>query len=150
MHIRMFQPVSVRQCLMLGRLYEKAHPKKPFQSGWTQGKSAFAGKGLLPIKKEPDGKPALITSPEKPREFQPQKFLTQEEMSKRRAAGLCYFCDEKYTPGHYMKHKKTQLFVMEVEEEEGLTPEEQEMIAEQNQEEIAQIRKCSHWNLRLS
>lgn len=28
MHIRMFSPQSTRQCLVLGRLYEKAHPRK--------------------------------------------------------------------------------------------------------------------------
>ena len=139
MHIRMFQPESVRQCLMLGRLYEKAHPKKSFQTGWSQGKQAFAGKGLLSHKKEADTKPFLPTAQDKSKEYQPQKFLTQEEMSKRRAAGLCYFCDEKYTPGHFLKHKKTQLFVMEVEDEDELTPEEQEMIEEQEGGDLAQI-----------
>jgi len=29
MHVRMFQPQTVRQCFRLARLYEKAHPKKP-------------------------------------------------------------------------------------------------------------------------
>lgn len=56
MHIRMFQSESVRQCLMLGRLYEKAHPKKAFQSGWSQGKQMYAEKGLLSNKKEADMK----------------------------------------------------------------------------------------------
>lgn len=60
-------------------------------------------------------------------------------MSKRHAAGLCYFCDEKYPPGHFLKHKKTQLSVMEVEDEDELTLEEQEMIEDQEGGEIAQI-----------
>jgi len=38
-------------------------------------------------------------------------------MSERRAKGLCYFCDEKFTPEHYLVHKKTQLFRMDVDEE---------------------------------
>lgn len=39
-------------------------------------------------------------------------------MSDRRARGLRYWCDEKFTPEHYQQHKKTQLFSMEVEEED--------------------------------
>lgn len=49
---------------------------------------------------------------------QPKKFLSQEEMSDRRSKGLCYYCDEKYTPGHYLKHKKTQLYTLEVDDNE--------------------------------
>jgi len=43
------------------------------------------------------------------------KFLSQEEMSQRRAKGLCYQCDEKYTLDHYLKHKKTHIYMIEVE-----------------------------------
>lgn len=32
MHVRMFTPQSTRQCFVLGRLYEKAHPQKEFRS----------------------------------------------------------------------------------------------------------------------
>ncbi|KAL8159021.1 hypothetical protein V2J09_000558 [Rumex salicifolius] len=48
----------------------------------------------------------------------PRKFLTPAEMSERRAKGLCYQCDEPYTPTHYLKHKKSQLFYLEAEEVE--------------------------------
>ena len=44
-------------------------------------------------------------------------FLSQAEMSDRRAKELCYYCDEKFTPEHQLKHIKTQLFDMDVEEE---------------------------------
>lgn len=56
MRIRMFQPESVRRCLMLGRLYEKAHQTKSFHYGGSQGKHVYAGKGLLTHKKEADVK----------------------------------------------------------------------------------------------
>lgn len=125
MHIRMFQPQTVRQCLMLGRLYEKAHPQKVASQGWQAHKSGGQSKGLLPMKKDTKVK----------KEFQPVKdklgdnpkpFLSQEEMSRRRAAGLCYFCDENYSPGHYLKHKKTQLFTMDCEEDEEIIHKEEE------------------------
>lgn len=64
---------------------------------------------------------------------QPQKFLSNEEMSDRRAKGLCYYCDQKYTPGHYLKQKKTQLYMLETEDNEEFF--EAEDGSKQNEEE---------------
>lgn len=47
----------------------------------------------------------------------PQTFLMPEEINERKAKGLCYFCDEKYTPGHFKVHKKAQLFLLGMEED---------------------------------
>lgn len=63
---------------------------------------------------------------DKPDDTKPQPFSSKEEMARRRAEGLCYFCDEKHTPGHYLKHKKTQLFSMEIDD--GETKEESEEV----------------------
>lgn len=55
MHVRMFQPQAVRHCLMLGRLYEKAHPKKPVTQNWMTSKIYGvnnSSKGLLTMPKE--------------------------------------------------------------------------------------------------
>lgn len=35
MHIRMFLPQTVMQCLLLGRLYETAHPRKNLATSWN-------------------------------------------------------------------------------------------------------------------
>ncbi|KAI3716153.1 hypothetical protein L6452_23281 [Arctium lappa] len=43
--------------------------------------------------------------------------LSDKELQLRRAQGLCYRCDEKYSPGHHCKKK--ELSVMVVQEEEG-------------------------------
>lgn len=37
-------------------------------------------------------------------------------MSERRAKGLCYFCDEPFTPEHSLTHKKLHIHVMEVDD----------------------------------
>ncbi|OIT03250.1 hypothetical protein A4A49_52519 [Nicotiana attenuata] len=42
--------------------------------------------------------------------------LTPAEMDEKRAQGLCYWCDEKYVPGHKCKKNK-QLFILEVDED---------------------------------
>lgn len=39
-------------------------------------------------------------------------------MSDRRAKGLCYFCDEKFWPAHYLTHKKSQLYLLDANKEE--------------------------------
>ncbi|XP_019092477.1 PREDICTED: uncharacterized protein LOC109129205 [Camelina sativa] len=112
MHVRMFQPLTVRHCFLLGRLYEKAHPKRPPNTAWSPKQSMVSkGSGEVEVKADHDGR----TSFKAP--GNPAKKLSQQEMSERRAKGLCYFCDEKYTPEHYLVHKKTQVFRMDVEEE---------------------------------
>lgn len=34
-------------------------------------------------------------------------------MQDRRSKGLCMFCDELFTPVHQLKHKRSQIYVME-------------------------------------
>lgn len=112
MHIRMFQPQTTRQSLVLGRLYEMAHPRKSTSSGWSNQKHQLRNnqqKGLLPAKKEEEA-----TTKETVGKLGP--FLFQAEMRERRAKGLCYYCDEKFSPEYQLKHRKTQLYAMEVEE----------------------------------
>ncbi|XP_010424225.1 PREDICTED: uncharacterized protein LOC104709283 [Camelina sativa] len=118
MHVRMFQPQTVHHCLMLGRLYEKAHPQRPSQQTWSSAKASggsVGGKGILGVKKEYPQESKVV---EKSDGLNSKKFLSNAEMSERRAKGLCYFCDEKYTPDHYLKHKKKQLFLIEVDDGE--------------------------------
>lgn len=100
MHVRMFSPQSTRQCLVLGRLYEKAHPRKESKASWVPQRSQSnhnPQRGFIAQPKEEGSKHKEANGKLKP-------FLSQAEMSERRAKGLCYYCDEKYTPDHYMKH----------------------------------------------
>ncbi|KAG7572601.1 Neutral/alkaline non-lysosomal ceramidase C-terminal [Arabidopsis suecica] len=124
MHVRMFRPQSIRQCLSLGRLYEKAHQVKPTSSAWVQnrnpGGSSSQSKSTVPVKKEVFyGKGITpVSSNNSSSSTPPRKFLTNAEMSDRRARGLCYYCDEKFTPEHFLVHKKTQLFMIKVDEDQ--------------------------------
>lgn len=49
MHIRMFQPQMMRQYLLLGCLYETAHPRQNPTTTWNATKSNSVSKGLLPF-----------------------------------------------------------------------------------------------------
>ncbi|XP_070040100.1 uncharacterized protein [Nicotiana tomentosiformis] len=53
-----------------------------------------------------------------------RRTLSIEEMNDKRVIGMCYFCNEKYVPGHKCKNSK-QIYVLEVEEiDEGRDIEE--------------------------
>lgn len=143
MHIRMFRPENTRQCLILGRLYEKAHPRKAISGSWSNVKhqtSSVMQKGLLPLPRESTVSNNVEARRSNENGPPLRKFLTSAEMSERRAKGLCYYCDEKYTRDHYLKHKKSQLFMMEFDEmeEEGSDDENQEVEVRAEQD-VAQI-----------
>lgn len=138
MHVRMFQPQNVRQCFVLGRLYEMAHPKK--QSTWVSSKQSLNKSSFQ--YKEGDQKAVVHVGVEQQKNpiMQPRKFLTPAEMSDRRAKGLCYFCDETFSPAHYLTHKKAQLYLMDVNDEEDVEDAEVRAILEQQEEwDIAHI-----------
>jgi hypothetical protein len=40
-------------------------------------------------------------------------------MAERRFKGLRYFCDEVYTPGHSAVHKKLQIYVVEIDDQDA-------------------------------
>ncbi|KAJ9561372.1 hypothetical protein OSB04_006532 [Centaurea solstitialis] len=52
--------------------------------------------------------------------------LLEEEVQQRRALGLCYCCDEKYTPGHKCKKKELNVLLVQDEREECNNLEEEE------------------------
>jgi hypothetical protein len=49
----------------------------------------------------------------------PVKRLTTEEMQLRRHQGLCFNCDEKFTPGHRCKGRPALLYLEDIEEDPG-------------------------------
>lgn len=92
MHVRMFEPRSINQCLMLGRLYETAHPPKP--SAWSNSKSTYGSKGILPFRKNDAPRGSRFVQNEKPKEqYVTPPGMTQlsaEEIAWRRSEGLCF------------------------------------------------------------
>lgn len=68
-----------------------------------------------------------------------RKFLTPAEMSDRGAKGLCYFCDEKFTPAHNLTHKKAQLYLLDVNEEEEDNAEVRAILEQEEECDIAHI-----------
>ncbi|XP_071913952.1 uncharacterized protein [Coffea arabica] len=76
------------------------------------------------------------------------RFLSTAEMDEKRAKGLCYWCNERYSPGHQCKRR--QLFRIECVEEETeeqepecLEEDEQEVLTEGNLAQISTSAMCS-------
>ncbi|KAH9801652.1 hypothetical protein KPL71_001107 [Citrus sinensis] len=75
-----------------------------------QGKLEFGKTGLQQVVTL-NTTPPLHTLASKPTRGAPVKRLTWEEMQHRRQKGLCFNCNERFTPGH--KCNRPQLFVIE-------------------------------------
>ena len=73
---------------------------------------------------------------------QTPKHLTPAYMAERRSKGLCYFCDEPFTPEHDLIHTRLQIHVLEIEdEEEGSGPQEPDanMVSEHDSEPLISV-----------
>jgi len=105
MIVRMFQPPTVSRAFALARMYEAA--TLVFNSNKNQ-------RGVLgPAPTSPRGsQPNSHTQPK----F--QRNLTPAYMSERIAKGLCYFCDEPYSMEHSLVHKKLQIHVMKMDNDD--------------------------------
>ena len=55
------------------------------------------------------------------------KRLTEIEIQDKRVKGLCFRCDEKFSPGHRCKHKSLQVLTVCDEEESGREAEKEDV-----------------------
>ncbi|CAL9248404.1 unnamed protein product, partial [Arabidopsis halleri] len=132
---RQFKVTTLTEAARIAKLHESAlqhtstkqsrNPFIPYHKPNTQPtyKNPSTSTAILPTPKQPE---TPRTQPYKPKPL-PRKF-SYEEMQERRNKGLCMFCDEPYTPGHHLKHRKAQIYVLEaddnvVDEEEYLVEE---------------------------
>ena len=92
MLVMMFQPDSIRKAFSLAKMYESAITANPQQKLFYKSAktSHFSKPPLLPTPPNPaeTSKPKIETT----------RNLTATYMSERRAKGLCYLCDELFTP----------------------------------------------------
>lgn len=128
MLVRMFNPTTLQQATKLAKLHEAAssNPHKPQPKSYQPPHSSYPSKPSPP--KPPFLKPPFTpqrnpnTTPsnqwnQKPLLLKQPRRLTPTEIEEKKAKGLCFICDEPFTPGHHLKHKRAQLFVIEGEED---------------------------------
>jgi hypothetical protein len=103
--IRMFKPKSLKEAISLARMRDEQllrQRRKPFSISQN---------------------PIASFSPTKsPAAAMPMKCLAWDEMQKRRSQGLCFNCDENFTPGH--KCQRPHLLLLEGDEDTQLQDDE--------------------------
>jgi len=113
MTVRMFQPHDVRKAFQLAKLYESTSashiPTKTFPTLQNNKILQNPFSLQLNLQKPPDSHTPLNTNHK-----QPPKNLTTAFMSERRSKGICYFCEEPYTPTHALTHKKLEIHVIDL------------------------------------
>ena len=127
LHVRQFGPTSLSDAARIASLHESslaATPQRsyraPFNPSQQQKNYGAPYKQQTPLLPAPElpkhtTKPTFIPKSNTDR---PARKFSYQEMQDRRAKGLCMFCDEAFTPGHQLKHKRSQIFVMECEDED--------------------------------
>ncbi|XP_052203044.1 uncharacterized protein LOC127808510 [Diospyros lotus] len=113
--VKLHRPTTMRQAIEIARL-------KDDQLRATRKAMAYKGPAMAGSSSgAPKPKPPLAPQPATSKRIPPGvKRLSWDEMQKRREQGLCFNCNEKFTPGY--KCKVAQSFLIEVEE----PPEEEE------------------------
>ncbi|CAL9234153.1 unnamed protein product [Arabidopsis halleri] len=104
----MFSPTTLQEVFNLARLSdERLQAQKqtfyPRNYSQNQPSSTPNSQGLLPT-------PPPRAPPNRDHQPQTPKRLSWEEMKRKRSLGLCFSCDERYSPGH--KCKTSQLLLM--------------------------------------
>lgn len=119
-HVRQFPIASVTDAARIARLRESSlhhtPPKYTKPNPTTKHYVPFTNKPTLPSPDYPKPPPQHPNIPTPPNNQRPPRRFSYEEMQDRRSKGLCMFCDEQYSPGHHLKHKRSQIFVLETED----------------------------------
>ncbi|XP_074342267.1 uncharacterized protein LOC141679753 [Apium graveolens] len=142
--VRMFTPSTIQQALCLAKLQEasnKSRQSKNINKGPilpTPGNQPFSKYSSKTIHTSPSVTKQPLTTTTSLNNN--RRTLTPAELSEKRAKNLCFWCDEKYVPGHKCKGKKPQFFHIEAEDddEDGETEIPVEVEVEENNE-CAQI-----------
>ncbi|XP_057453401.1 uncharacterized protein LOC130745246 [Lotus japonicus] len=136
--VKMFGPRTLLEAMRIAKLQErslvllhkKSNPVTKTFSNW------FEKKGVTSTMVEKRGSDRKLVGENNQKgilgkpNYTFQKKLSPKEMDEHRAQNLCFFCHEKYTPGHdYPQRKKSQVFFMVVD---GLDSEECQEVLEQD------------------
>jgi hypothetical protein len=130
MHVRMFNPTSIAHAANLAKLHEASLPTNhrissrfsPFSK--NQGLLTKPTISSSPTPQSPSTTTNSSVSPTtKPSTSRTTRTYSAIEMAERRAQGLCMFCDEQFVPGHQFKHKRSQIMVFEIAEDDTMVDE---------------------------
>lgn len=112
--IKMFKPKTLQDAIELGK--EQLVTMDAWAKKFKGGPKPFCNTSpTMPARSYPQNSNSSNT---RPTTKQPIKYLTYAEMAARREKGLCYNCDDKFTPGHRCRPGNKINYSMMSEEQE--------------------------------
>ncbi|GJU73050.1 reverse transcriptase, partial [Tanacetum coccineum] len=98
LNVRMFKPVTLADAYSLTKLQKAVidDMKRKNKPSGTFSSNRFGNGGNYGN----ITKPAILPKPNTHVNTNVRKQLTQKEYQEKRAHNLCFYCDQKYTPGH--------------------------------------------------
>ncbi|PNX71153.1 retrotransposon-related protein [Trifolium pratense] len=130
LHVRMFNPTSIAHAANLAKLHEASLPTNQRTSSrffpFSKNQGLFI-KPTISSSTTPQS-PSTTTNSTFSPTTKPLLNLTTHtyfaiEIAERRSKGLCMFCDEQFTPGHQFKHKRSQIMVLELDDDDTMVEE---------------------------
>ncbi|WVY92276.1 hypothetical protein V8G54_037790 [Vigna mungo] len=112
-------PTTLLRCVSLAKLYEEKYISKPKPYHNTFSRNTPATNPNLSQSLKTTSLPPLLPSPTN---ITPIKKMTSAEMQLRREKGLCFTCDDKFTPSHRCPNR--QYLLLQLDEEEVLPAQE--------------------------
>ncbi|XP_022041106.1 uncharacterized protein LOC110943680 [Helianthus annuus] len=114
--VRMFQPKTMKEAFYLAKIQDTTNKSVRSSCG---GNRYYSNNSAVGNKMQSTVKPPtnvshlpLLPSPPMSKRFPNTKQISSKENEGKRARGECFWCPEKFTPGHKCANKK--LFVLEV------------------------------------
>lgn len=131
MHVRMFNPTSIAHATNLAKLHE-ASIQSQYSNKFNNRSNTLTFKPTTTTTKATYGSNSNAQNlPTKPILSKAPRTYNAAEMADRRAKGLCMLCDEPFTPGHQLKHRKYQLLLMEMDDDDDEPVDEEIEIIEE-------------------
>ncbi|KAF3556931.1 hypothetical protein F2Q69_00017102 [Brassica cretica] len=120
LHVRQFNVTTVPAAAKIAKLHELSLAHTPAKtarsafnpsqrSSFTQNKNQYSSTTPTTpnTTSNQNTKPILATPP--------HKRISFDEMQERKRKGLCMFCDEQFTPGHQLKHRRSEFLLLEAD-----------------------------------
>ncbi|XP_056850923.1 uncharacterized protein LOC108825184 [Raphanus sativus] len=121
LHVRQFKVSTVPEAAKIAKLHELSLSHMPTKTSRPPFNSSQRSNYSQPNKSQnhnstsptttanPNNKPLIANAP--------QKWLSFDEMQERKRKGLCMFCEEPFTPGHHLKHKRAEFLFLDLDAE---------------------------------
>nr|KYP46454.1 Transposon Ty3-I Gag-Pol polyprotein [Cajanus cajan] len=121
-------PPSLLRTVSLAKLYEEKYTikPKPFSSSFFQKNQTTNTNQTTPQSLKSTSLPPLLPSPDSKPTY--VKKLTSAEMQLRRDKGICFTCDDKFSPNHRCPNKQYFVLQWEEDDEPELQPEPPDVI----------------------